>query len=589
MKRILTVLLTLCMLCTVPVVHADVDYQADYEAALALAGNDLTNAQNLQEAMDILQRLGGYQLSRSYLLYFQALADLATESPDMETDGMCISIVREAPAFVTDLAERGYPSCEEIGQYMEARGMEIREDLAGAYDLFKVMTILDAPIRAFNLRKQINEKASTVSVVFRTEDGTSLDQYTATIAKGGEQTVSAKTFEGYVLADGSPDSVTVTVDALGRQSHSEVVFVYRKLPDGATVPVEYRTDTGSILGSEEVIIERGQSQTFQAKTFDDYTLTSASSVMVTVDDQGEPSQAEVVFTYKGIPDYATVTVICRSDSGETIREDQYSIAKGTIRTFEAPVIEGYELWATAENNTVKVDNKGVADRSRVVFTFRRSISDAASFRTVGNYVRFGHYPQESYENKEPIEWLVLAVSGNKVLLISHYALDAKPYNTEQTQVTWETCTLRKWLNSDFLDTAFSVKEQSAILLTDVDNSFGQGIGSEVDSGRNTKDKVFLLSYAEASGYLGVTVNDNENLRSRVAPTPYAYHNGAERYAKKTDEGKNAGWWWLRSPGSRYGYTADVTSSGNLGERAVNQRYGVVRPAIWIDLDADIFR
>ncbi|MDR9824596.1 DUF6273 domain-containing protein, partial [Vibrio sp. FNV 38] len=110
--------------------------------------------------------------------------------------------------------------------------------------------------------------------------------------------------------------------------------------------------------------------------------------------------------------------------------------------------------------------------------------------------------------------------------------------------------MRNWLNDKFLKSVFSKKEQAAILTTKVDNSASQGItgwGWEKDE-KETKDKIFVLSCAEANRYLGVTNDTYTNIESRAAPTAYAValgawiNNGAE-----TADGKAAGWWWLRSP------------------------------------------
>lgn len=144
---------------------------------------------------------------------------------------------------------------------------------------------------------------------------------------------------------------------------------------------------------------------------------------------------------------------------------------------------------------------------------------------VGNYVTFGRYPQtKAGKDKTPIEWLVLARDGSKALLISRYGLDAQPYNTTNSEVTWETCTLRTWLNSTFYNKAFSSAEQAAILTTNVDNSKYQCYsGWSTNGGNNTQDKVFLLSYAEANKYFDVTHDNSSNTKSRVAPTRTRLH------------------------------------------------------------------
>lgn len=208
--------------------------------------------------------------------------------------------------------------------------------------------------------------------------------------------------------------------------------------------------------------------------------------------------------------------------------------------------------------------------------------------TVGNYVTFGEYPQTTAgEDVTPIEWLVLARDGNKALLISRYWLDAQPYNTDHTSVTWETCTLRTWLNVTFYNKAFSSDEQAAILTTSVDNGKNQGYSKwSTSGGNNTEDKVFLLSYAEANKYFGVTYDNISNTKSRVAPTAYAIAHGTwTSSSNKTADGTDAGWWWLRSPGNYQDFAAVVDTDGSLRNITVNYVSGSVCPALWVNIEA----
>lgn len=210
---------------------------------------------------------------------------------------------------------------------------------------------------------------------------------------------------------------------------------------------------------------------------------------------------------------------------------------------------------------------------------------------VGNYVTFGRYPQtKAGKDKTPIEWLVLARDGSKALLISRYGLDAQPYNTTNSEVTWETCTLRTWLNSTFYNKAFSSAEQAAILTTNVDNSKYQCYsGWSTNGGNNTQDKVFLLSYAEANKYFDVTHDNSSNTKSRVAPTVYAIAQGAwTSSSDKTADRTYAGCWWMRSPGGRQIYAAVVDSDGWLRNR-VNGDSGSVRPALWVNIEKVVFK
>ena len=219
------------------------------------------------------------------------------------------------------------------------------------------------------------------------------------------------------------------------------------------------------------------------------------------------------------------------------------------------------------------------------------ISPLQEFRTAGNIVNFGCYEQDgNLENgQEPIEWVVLDVRDGKALLMSKYALDYKEYNTESTKVTWETCSLRFWLNEVFLQAAFTDKEQSAVSLTEVDNSEAQGFkgqGWKNISGNTTQDKIFLLSYAEANQYLGVTREYSPE--ATVGQTAYCFQNDpwGELNILMVD-GMPAGDWWLRSPGFDQFNAANVFEDGSLTNSRVSDLL-CVRPVLWINLDSDIF-
>ena len=219
----------------------------------------------------------------------------------------------------------------------------------------------------------------------------------------------------------------------------------------------------------------------------------------------------------------------------------------------------------------------------------------ASFRTVGCYVTFGSYEQDDNtgNGREPIEWLVLDydAANNRALLLSRYGLDTKPYNTDDVDITWEKCTLRTWLNGEFMNQAFSKTEQSAILATAVDNSKSQCYsGYSTNGGNNTQDKVFLLSYSEANKYLGVTPGNYNNTKSRVAPTAYAVKQGAFTIRDfKTADGTAVGVWWLRSPGYYDQRCAAVVyRDGSLSYGSVYGENVCVCPALWINLESDIF-
>ena len=192
----------------------------------------------------------------------------------------------------------------------------------------------------------------------------------------------------------------------------------------------------------------------------------------------------------------------------------------------------------------------------------------------GDTVFLGTYEQDNNTSngKEDIAWLVLEVKDGKALVVSKYALDCKQYNTSNTDVTWETCTLRKWLNNDFINAAFSSYEKAMIPTVTVSAD-----KNSTNPGNATQDQVFLLSITEANKYFG-----SDSAR-QCKPTDYAFANGA--YFNSVNGNC---WWWLRPPGvTQYSAhsAAYVHSSGGVYESGSDVDIGTsaVRPAMWISL------
>ena len=189
----------------------------------------------------------------------------------------------------------------------------------------------------------------------------------------------------------------------------------------------------------------------------------------------------------------------------------------------------------------------------------------------GDIIKFGNYPQDSDGNKAPIEWLVLDFNEKTevALLISRYGLDCGDYNDEwRKDITWEDCVLRKWLNNDFIKSAFSEEEAKKIQVSEIKNEDNPKY--QTRGGNNTKDRIFCLSINEAKHYFG-SKNDRQ-----CKPTAYARKQGA--YVKN-----DCCYWRLRSPGYFQYYAASVSADGALNLYGYNvDLYDVaVRPALRI--------
>lgn len=217
-------------------------------------------------------------------------------------------------------------------------------------------------------------------------------------------------------------------------------------------------------------------------------------------------------------------------------------------------------------------------------------------------VFFGNYFQSNRTTKDPVKWRVLSNAGRQLFLLSDQNLDALQYHTEQEDVTWETSTIRSWLNGydasantggsngidytgdNFLNTAFSAKEQTAIAETNVVNDDNDETGADIpiDAGDDTTDRIFLLSLAEV-------FNDHYFPEYYFSTNTAYVADGGKSGTGMSDAGEFDRW-WLRSPGNNNSMasfienTGDEVSDGN----PVNNESTAVRPAFNLNLSSVLF-
>lgn len=266
---------------------------------------------------------------------------------------------------------------------------------------------------------------------------------------------------------------------------------------------------------------------------------------------------EAIAAFEAMGDY--------KDSVDKIIETQYNKAVDLTNNgkYEEAIAE-FEALGDYKDRTDKIDECNTA-----IFKAEMKLLQAT---TVGDTVHFGKYEQDYDESNgaEDIEWLVLAKENNKLFVISKYALDRWRCNTASEGVIWENCTLRTWLNYDFLNNTFSAQEQAAIALTTV--TADKNPEYDTAPGNDTKDKVFLLSVNEVNKYL-----PSDSAR-QCKLTAYA--------AGKPERAGDSCSWWLRSPGERQGSLHYVYNNGKV-QSGIDPLFpsAGVRPAMWINLDA----
>ncbi len=180
---------------------------------------------------------------------------------------------------------------------------------------------------------------------------------------------------------------------------------------------------------------------------------------------------------------------------------------------------------------------------------------------------------------------MLSNNNNELFLVADKALDDKKFNTTaEGNTTWENSSIRKWLNNEFINRAFTKEQQKLIISSNVNNS--------ISGGNNTKDKVFLLSETEITNTkYGFIANSEYNSPARrFEATTYAEANGLQI----DEEINTANLYWLRTPASEASSVEIVYWNGsihsNLKERnKVDYTRSGVIPAIKIKYNTKLVK
>ena len=387
---------------------------------------------------------------------------------------------------------------------------------------------------------------------------------TGTACDTTEQTISLNNLSGA----GAKDIYIVTKDAAGNVSQ----------PLKITIPA-YIAPSYGISASPAAL-------NFGSKTVD-YTEAPAAQT-VTIKNMGNQNVTVNLPT-------STNYIIT---AGEGFTNDTATLAPNGTAAFTVQPNTGLDAGDYSETLTIS-GSDGTSANVQLSFTVASATgSDKVIMRGAehlqgaqADNIYFGTYQQSSDGsggyNTDPIKWRVLENADGKLFLLSDQNLDAKPYNSSYTSITWEGSSLRTWLNGTFLDTAFSGDEQAAIITTEVVNDDNSEYQTE--GGANTQDSIFLLSINEAlnTNYgFNSSYSAMDAASGRVAlNTAYAKEQGAYTYSST-----GAGYWWLRSPGDDEGDAAIVDDDGYLDRAGLTVDLSSVgvRPAFNLDLNSVLF-
>jgi len=160
-----------------------------------------------------------------------------------------------------------------------------------------------------------------------------------------------------------------------------------------------------------------------------------------------------------------------------------------------------------------------------------------------------------YFKVESVRWRILSEESNTLFILCDSIIENKEYDGYDGgnySNNFAESNIRAWLNEEFYSEAFNALQKALIDTVVVDNSaLTTGDPSSFEWSNNsyacdnTEDKVFLLSYSEATDATYGFSSTQYDSAYQKQVSDYARAIGA--YMDTDIERYGNGWWWLRSP------------------------------------------
>ncbi|MDO4337916.1 MAG: DUF6273 domain-containing protein [Eubacteriales bacterium] len=384
-------------------------------------------------------------------------------------------------------------------------------------------------------------------------------------------------------------------EKIANTPEEEILVIYSGNTSRLELPEEFSEERYQITSSDEKIVEADQGVliakaegkaliTAVDKTTNEVYETvveaRAGKLSLKVDDSNiETDQTTTVYPVltKGV-----FSSISYTSSNPSVASVTLSGHRGLVRgggtSGTAEITAVADICGTTRKASITVS---VSQRTIPVGNPQNASDYTQDDEWSGDRLYFGHYEQDNdlATGSEPILWRVLEVTDDAVFLLSEYGLEDRNIIDTFQEFTWETSSLRKFLNGEFLETAFTGTEANAIIDSLVETEDNPKYGTS--GGKDTEDKVFLLSVEEVTNpAYGFYPDFFKSTATRTLQvTEYSLqHDGY----KKQSNGNTC--WWLRTMGLNNYYAAYIYTVGSGTYHSfVGRRHDAVRPAIRVDL------
>lgn len=577
-------------------------YEDSSQLLLYASANAAAVEGSFSEAITTLQSLGDYKDSQNLIVYYSAKQAEAQE--DVYDIQYIASLYESIPLFrdskeqeeaylsgwyqtaVTDAEAENYaeayPIFDNLGSYndsdkmidyYEARRLEAEGDYIS---MLKAKRVYDTMPQVVDCADRSSKILETLQTVYKDAQEK---------MKNGEYELALKEFESLGTYENSADLVDklkeeianqklykAAEDSLSKQDYADAIKKFGEL--GSYADAKQRKEAiqqARYEAAEKMMNDEnfeGAIAEFQMLGSYKESKKSLNLAKQELTKQNAYKNAEQLYEKE---DYKSA-IQQFAELGEYKLADDEEF-EGAIAIFE-------ELgnYSDAKQRVADVE-EAQKDKIKLLCANQR-YAEALHFQNlqVGDVIKFGEYEQDNnLENgKEAIDWIVLDVKDNQAFLISKQCLEVMQFAVQEGPglIFWEESDVYRWLNSDFLNSAFSENLQDCIIQVPL-ISAGKDSNGHAEVGKESLNYIFVLDETEYNKYKYLSMKNNAGVTAYVQ----AYYMDTNEYSDKYKG------WWLRDV--RYSIVGEsrakyVDETGFVDSVHCNNLH-MVRPAMRIDL------
>ena len=475
---------------------------------------------------------------------------------------------------------------------------------------YKIDKVLDSNRVAF-----VYECAGSKFIIYQLKeskyDKNKLDNYSDGLTKtNNDGTVESLCFDGILYTDNEKNRVIVAekkgntlkdyieknnTNNQGQTSLEERKVIFKNILEKVSEAHKYNIIHRNLCPANIIIIDNNEIKLLGCEIAYLYNADESDSVL---DELIDPRQDIEHYAYKSPEqicyssvdkqsDIFSLGIICyelftgehpfiNSDADRASQNDEEKVRLNEIRQLlqniatkdPRPLKEcNCSLPPGLDNIISQMLNKSVGGRYKNVEEIKNAFDKILFDFQIGNTV---YYDKDEKEWKkfdkslksagEILTWVVLDNNGKAALLLSEKGLCGKSFHDKSEDATWDTCSLREWLNKDFKEKFLVIKNNDKI-----ETDFRDKIDE-------TRGGVFCLSHQDVEEYFKDKLKDykkcmmaNENIRTVW-----------------TKDGNCN--YWLRDEGGIDRTAKYIDFDGNEKSALKTNTDIAVRPAFWIKLD-----